>query len=116
MTIEQLAATSAAVAGTRSRLKKIELLSDFLSQASTTELPIAVKFLAGELPQGKIGLGYAAVHKALEAAEHLPNAGAADQPMSLVKANDIFTSIANVSGKGAHARRHELLLDGCPQK
>jgi DNA ligase 1 len=50
----ELAATSAAVAGTRARLRKIETLAATLRAMRPEEVPVAVAYLSGELPQGSI--------------------------------------------------------------
>ncbi len=60
--LAQLVATSAAVAATRSRKAKVTHLAEALSQLNAAEAPIAVAYLAGELPQGRVGVGYRAVY------------------------------------------------------
>ena len=60
--LAQLVATSAAVAATHSRKAKVTHLAEALSQLNAAEAPIAVAYLAGELPQGRVGVGYRAVY------------------------------------------------------
>ena len=107
--IEELARVSAVVAATRGRLKKIELLSALLQRVPPAELPIAVKFLSGELTQGKIGLGSAAVRKSLDGLNK-PTDGEQRERLSLADADALFTKIATIKGKGSTASRIELLL------
>ena len=52
MLLAEIAATSADVAATSSRLAKVERLADCLAGATATEVGIAVAYLSGELPQG----------------------------------------------------------------
>jgi DNA ligase-1 len=61
MLFHELAEASRAVSETRARSTKIELLAACLSRLTPAEVEIAVAFLSGELRQGKIGLGYAAI-------------------------------------------------------
>ena len=65
MQFEELVAVSEQLAAHRSRSKKSELLCACLRTLSERELPVAVKYLCGDLPQGKIGIGYAAIRKVL---------------------------------------------------
>ena len=51
MLLAELAEVSRAVAATRARLVKIETLAGALRSAETGEVPIAVAYLSGELPQ-----------------------------------------------------------------
>ena len=107
MKLEEIVATSAEVASTRARLKKISLLSDCLTRVEPTELSLAVKFLSGELPQGRIGLGAAAVYSALESVQTVENT----QAPTLTEVNTVFGEIAEAKGQGSTARRNKLLID-----
>src|SRR5947207_2591922 len=59
--LEGVARTSAAVAGTSARLAKIHQLADFLRGLRPEEVRVAVHYLSGELPQGTVGVGWAAL-------------------------------------------------------
>ena len=61
MGLAGIAATSAAVAATSSRLAKTELLAACLRPLGPTEVPVAVAYLSGELPGGALGVGWAAM-------------------------------------------------------
>ena len=117
--IAELAEASTNVAATRARLKKVSILSESLQRVTTAELPIAVKFLAGELTQGKIGIGGASVHKTLGAAAERVDANSDGggtghdnraHDVSLTQVDAVFGEIARCRGKGSGARRKELLL------
>ena len=56
---------SQAVGATSARLAKIDLLAGALRAAGPLEVPIAVGYLSGELPQRQIGVGWAALRDAL---------------------------------------------------
>jgi DNA ligase-1 len=59
--LEDLAVTSEAVASTSSRLAKIDRLATTLARLRPDEARVAVAYLSGELPQGSIGIGWAAL-------------------------------------------------------
>ena len=114
ITFESLAQASLDVAATRSRLQKVKLISDCLRRVPADELPLAVKFLTGELMQGKIGVGGAAIRKAWEAA----SAGETESEMQPPDATAVTLSevdaccrdVAAIRGKGSTAKRHVALV------
>jgi DNA ligase-1 len=59
--LAELAATSQQVRATSARSAKIELLATALAQLQPDEVVAAVAMLAGEVRQGRIGVGWAAV-------------------------------------------------------
>ncbi|HLU06414.1 MAG TPA: ATP-dependent DNA ligase, partial [Woeseiaceae bacterium] len=65
MLLRMLAETSEAVAATRSRLKKIDLLQGCLRQFAPDEVETGAGYLIGALRQGRIGLGPSIVRQAL---------------------------------------------------
>ena len=106
--LHQLIQTSQQVAATRSRTQKIELIRDYLRAMAPRELPLGVKYLSGDLPQGRIGLGVAAVRTALQQAVDL--APPPESP-SLFEVHQIFDQIAGTSGSGATTRRGQLFSE-----
>jgi DNA ligase-1 len=105
--LEALVATSRAVSDARSRLEKISLLAACLKQLSPGEIEPGVAFLSGELRQGKIGLGYAAVRDVASSSEGR-GAGA---PLSVLDVDAAFERIGRVTGTGASRQRAELLAE-----
>ena len=86
MLLAEIAATSAAVAGTPARLAKIEQLAACLRRLMPTEVPVAVAYLSGELPRGALGVGWASLRGVPPAAEppgtiELLDADAALEPL-----------------------------------
>jgi DNA ligase-1 len=59
-----LVATSAAVAATPKRGEKIEHLAELLRRLAPDEVAPAVSFLSGELPLGRIGVGWSTLSRA----------------------------------------------------
>jgi ATP-dependent DNA ligase len=65
--LDELVRTSVAVTATSSRRAKIEAIANLLRRAGPDEVPVAVAFLAGELRQRQIGVGYAALRDMADA-------------------------------------------------
>jgi DNA ligase-1 len=103
--LAELVATSRAVAGTRARLAKLESLGECLKRLSPAELPVGVAWLSGELPQGRIGVGYAAIRRAMEG---LP-ADAEGVPPDVLEVDAELSRIASLEGKGSQTERARSL-------
>lgn len=104
MKLHALAQTWEALRETRSRLKKVDAVSGLLATVNGSDVASVVTMLSGELPQGRIGMGYAAVG-ATEAA-------AADEPtVTLHDVNATLTAIKETSGAGSKAAKQALLAD-----
>jgi DNA ligase-1 len=101
--LADVARTSRAVAAASARRAKTGLLAECLRRATDAEVPVAVAYLSGELPQRQIGVGYASLRD-------LPPPAAA--PTLTVDAVDAAcTEIGAVTGKGSVATRRALLMD-----
>jgi len=102
MSLAAIAATSAAVAATSSRLAKIELLASCLLPLSPAEVPVAVAYLSGELPAGALGVGWAAMRD-------LPPPAPAPPAVTLLETEAALGRIRTASGPGSQGlRRREL--------
>ncbi|HLL18179.1 MAG TPA: ATP-dependent DNA ligase [Rubrivivax sp.] len=100
--LAQLVDTSERVAASTGRLAKRDAIADCLRQAQGDEISIAVAYLAGETPQGRMGVGYATL------------AGQRDEPaaapsLTLMEVDALLATIANTSGKGSAAARSAQL-------
>ncbi len=104
MRLAELARTSAAVARAPARNAKIGLLGDAIRALAPEERAIAVAWLAGDLPQGRIGLGWATLRPALEG-----TAPAREETLSVVDADAAFSRIAAARGPGSSEERARLL-------
>jgi len=94
--------TSRRVADTSKRLEKIGLLAALLRQLSPEEIEIVVQFLAGQVRQGRIGIGYAALRDAR-------NSPAQAASLEVLEVDRILQSIAEASGSGSQRLRLEIL-------
>jgi DNA ligase-1 len=103
MKLEEIVRASNQVTAASGRLEKVHHLAGLLRRARSDELPIAVAYLSGELPQGRIGIGPATLRDARPAA-------AAESPqLELAEVHATFDHIAGASGSGAGRRRGRLL-------
>ena len=114
MLLSEIAEVSRAVAGTSARLAKIETLAAALREAGPLEVPIAVAYLSGELPQRQIGVGWAALRGASGGGPpgQAPRDGftpAATPTLTLSEVDSGFSAIGAVSGKGSAAARKALV-------
>jgi ATP-dependent DNA ligase I len=99
--LAQIAEVSRAVAATSARLAKIELLAAALREAGPLEVPIAVAYLSGELPQRQVGIGWAALRDGF--------AAAAVPSLTLSEVDEGLSTIGALSGKGSAAARRSLV-------
>ncbi len=114
MLLSEIAEVSRTVATTSARLAKIETLAGALRAAGPLEVPIAVAYLSGELPQRQIGVGWAALRGASGGGPpgQAPRDGFAAAPAPVLTLSDVdagFSAIGSVSGKGSTAARKALV-------
>ncbi|HEX3128199.1 MAG TPA: ATP-dependent DNA ligase [Thermoanaerobaculia bacterium] len=103
MRLADLVTTSSRVAETRSRTEKIAALSGLLRRLGPEEVDPAVAWLSGNLRQGRIGLGPAAVRDAS------PGTTAAEPSLTVGEVDTAFDRIAGATGAGSTAERSRLL-------
>jgi ATP-dependent DNA ligase I len=100
--LEEIARASADVAEASSRLAKIERLAACLRRLSPAEIPVAVAYLSGELPQGTIGVGWASLRD-------LPPPAPPPPTLELLEVEAALRRIATTTGPGSQAaRRNEI--------
>jgi DNA ligase-1 len=101
MLFHEIAQASDDVASMSARLAKVARLADCLDRARAREISIAVSYLIGELPQGTIGVGWAALRE-------LP--APADEPaLELMEVDDALSRLQAISGPGSQAARRDEL-------
>ena len=101
MLLAEIAQASADVAATSSRLAKVDRLADCLALAAPDEVAIAVAYLSGVLPQGTVGVGWAALRD-LPAAGRVADARAArGRRGGVTPAGDLRRGLAGSSAKRA---------------
>jgi DNA ligase 1 len=104
MLLAELAETSGAVAKTSSRLQKIELLATCLARLRPDEVPVAVAYLSGGLPHGRIGVGWASLRK-------LPPPSPPPPTLELLDVDAAFRRMGEFAGHGSQTERKRELTE-----
>jgi DNA ligase-1 len=100
--LAEIARVSTEVAATPARLAKVETLAACLRRLRPDEAAAAVAYLSGELPQGSIGVGWAALRDLPRPAQGAPS-------LELLEVDAALARIAAAGGSGSQAvRRREL--------
>ncbi len=101
MLLAELAQVSLEVAATSARSKKVALLAGLFRDAGPEDVPVVIPYLAGRLPQGRIGVGWRSLGDPVEPA--------AEPTLTVTGVDAELTALAAVSGPGSQARRKEHL-------
>ncbi|MDX3452806.1 ATP-dependent DNA ligase [Streptomyces sp. ME02-8801-2C] len=101
MLLTRLAHVSQEVAATSARSRKIALLAELFRDAGPDDVPIVIPYLAGRLPQGRLGIGW----KVLD--QQVP--GAAEPTLTVLDVDARLTAIGAVTGGGSQAERRRLM-------
>ena len=103
MLLAEVATAVEDVAATASRRAKTERLARALQAADPDELPVVVRYLAGELVQRRTGLGWRALQQAPPPAS--------EPILTVAETHAAFGAAAAESGPGSQGRRSALLHD-----
>ncbi len=101
MLLSRLAHVSREVAATSARSHKIALLAELFRDAGPEDVPIVIPYLAGRLPQGRLGIGW----KVLD--QQVPPA--AEPSLTVLDVDARLTAIGAVTGAGSQAERGRLV-------
>ena len=101
MRLSVLAATSDQLATTAARSQKVALLASLLRTCSGAEAATVVSWLSGELTQGQIGVGWAALRSLAPPA--------AQPSLDVASVDAALTEIGACAGSGSQGRRRQLL-------
>ncbi len=105
MKLARVVQTSEAVTSTRSRNAKTAQLAELLADAPQPTLEVVVPWLAGELRQGRIGVGYAAL------GEVRGTPPAASSSLTVEDVDHGVQALAGIAGAGSKARRLAALRE-----
>lgn len=103
MLLAEIAACVQEVAATASRKAKTQRVATTLAAAERDELPLVVRYLVGELPQRRTGLGWRSL-------ESMP-APATEASLTVAEVDTAFAAAEAESGTGSQGRRKALLHD-----
>ena len=101
--LSELVATSTAVGRERGRLKKRATLASYLRPLPAQERVLAVSYLSGSLPQGKLGIGPALIREISDIE------GAATASLTMVQLHARLDEIGRIAGPGSATRRRSEL-------
>ncbi|MDX3798766.1 ATP-dependent DNA ligase [Streptomyces sp. AK04-3B] len=101
MLLTRLADVSREVAAVPARSRKIALLAELFREADAEDVPVVIPYLAGRLPQGRLGVGWKLLSR--------PVAPADEPTLSVREADALLTELGTVSGPGSQAERARLV-------
>src|SRR5919107_285977 len=101
MLLSRLAQVSQEVAATSARSRKIALLAELFRDAEADDVPIVIPYLAGRLPQGRLGVGWKVLSH--------PVPPAAEPSLSVREVDVRLTELGKVSGPGSQAERTRIV-------
>ncbi len=103
--LANLVGASERVGATASRVAKVRELASFLRTVPAGEIEAAVAYLAGETPQGRIGIGYSMLQAAAA------QSAAQSATLSIAEVDRWLAMVAEIRGDGSAARRSAALRD-----
>ncbi|WP_437088869.1 ATP-dependent DNA ligase [Streptomyces sp. enrichment culture] len=103
MLLARLARVSQEVAATSARSRKTALLAELFREAEASDVPVVIPYLAGRLPQGRIGVGWKVLGRRVEPAP--------DPTLTVREVDARLTRLAAVSGPGSQAERTRLVAE-----
>ncbi|WP_405954263.1 ATP-dependent DNA ligase [Streptomyces phaeochromogenes] len=101
MLLHRLARVSQEVAATSARSRKTALLAELFRDAEADDVPIVIPYLAGRLPQGRLGIGWKILGT--------PVPPAAEPTLTVREVDVRLTALGKVSGTGSQAERARLV-------
>ncbi|MER5178410.1 ATP-dependent DNA ligase [Streptomyces sp. NPDC002896] len=101
MLFARLVRVSKEVAATSARSRKISLLAELFRAAEPDDVPIVIPYLAGRIPQGRLGIGWSVLRE--------PVAPAAEPTLTVREVDAALTDLGAVSGAGSTAERKRLV-------
>ncbi|MFD7298401.1 ATP-dependent DNA ligase [Streptomyces sp. NPDC059897] len=101
MLFARLAQVSQDVAAASARSRKIALLAELFRDAEPDDVPIVIPYLAGRLPQGRLGVGWRVLSERVEAAP--------EPRLTVQDVDALMTELGDVSGAGSQAERKRLV-------
>ncbi|MFJ8199616.1 ATP-dependent DNA ligase [Streptomyces sp. NPDC096152] len=101
MLLIRLAQVSREVAATSARSRKTALLAELFRDAEADDVPVVIPYLAGRLPQGRLGVGWKVLGR--------PVAAAAEPSLTVREVDARLTELGKVSGAGSQTERSRIV-------
>ena len=103
MLLNRLAETSAALAATRSRLAKRELIAAVLRETQPEDVEVVVAYLSGSLRQRRTGVGWRTLQDAPPPA--------AEPTLTVAEVDAVFAAVSELAGPGSAGARTAAVSD-----
>lgn len=103
MLLARLADVSEQVAAAPARSRKIAALAELFAATPPAESPLVIAYLAGRLPQGRIGVGWSSLRELVPPADHAT--------LTVTDTDHALTALAQTGGPGSRAGRRRVLQD-----
>jgi DNA ligase-1 len=110
-----LVRTAEDVRATASRTEKRDRMAAYLRTLKPPGVALAVRYLAGEIPQGKLNVGWRTLAEAVKGppmprqTSLFEEGGAGGGPLALTDVDAAFERLRGTTGRGAAERRREIL-------
>ncbi|MFJ4550257.1 ATP-dependent DNA ligase [Streptomyces sp. NPDC088817] len=101
MLLARLAQVSREVAAASARSRKTALLAELFREAGSEDVPVVIPYLAGRLPQGRLGVGWKVLGRRV--------APAAEASLTVHEVDARLSELGKVSGPGSQAERARLV-------
>ncbi|WP_330350489.1 ATP-dependent DNA ligase [Streptomyces sp. NBC_00582] len=101
MLLTRLADVSREVAATSARSRKIALLAELFRETEAEDVPVVIPYLAGRLPQGRLGVGWKVLSRPVEPA--------GTPALTVREVDALLGELGEVSGPGSQAERLRLV-------
>ncbi|MFF4792430.1 ATP-dependent DNA ligase [Streptomyces sp. NPDC001276] len=101
MLLARLARVSREVAAASARSRKIVLLAELFREAGAEDVPVVIPYLAGRLPQGRLGVGWKVLGRRV--------APAAEASLTVREVDARLSELGKVSGTGSQAERSRIV-------
>ncbi|MFH9982425.1 ATP-dependent DNA ligase [Streptomyces sp. NPDC017179] len=103
MLLARLAQVSREVAAASARSRKTALLAELFREAGAGDVPVVIPYLAGRLPQGRLGVGWKVLRRRV--------APAAEASLTVHEVDARLSELGKVSGPGSQAERSRLVSE-----
>ncbi|PWS49461.1 ATP-dependent DNA ligase, partial [Streptomyces sp. FT05W] len=101
MLLARIALVSLEVAATSARTRKTALLAALFRDAEPDDVPVVIPYLAGRLPQGRLGIGWSTLR--------VPVTPAGEPTLTVTGTDAELSAIGALGGPGSQAARKERL-------
>ncbi|MEU2344086.1 MULTISPECIES: ATP-dependent DNA ligase [Streptomyces] len=101
MLLARIALVSLEVAATSARTRKTALLAALFRDAEPDDVPVVIPYLAGRLPQGRLGIGWSTLR--------VPVTPAGEPTLTVAGTDAELSAIGALGGPGSQAARKERL-------